>query len=331
MTVSDPRTATDLDFPRDGPRGSQLRFMLNHAVLAPSVLNTQPWRFAVEGDEVRLYADRARQLHAVDPLGRNLALSCGAALLNLRLAAHHHGYRAPYELLPDPAAPDLLACLTLGPPGPASGDDQDLVGAIVRRHTERRPLAPTLIEADVLTSLQGEAEREGARLHVVQGAAEKAALAGLVADAIRAEGDDPEVRDELRGWLRADRDPRPDGVPDAEQDLEGRRYGARVPASAHAEATRRLAAEAPVLLVVTSRWDDPRGWLMAGQALERVLLRATLLGLSASFLNPAVEVDAVRERLAALVGGGCPQVVLRMGYPVPRGGTARRRVDDVSA
>jgi nitroreductase len=331
MTASDPRTVTDLDFPRDGSGGSQLRHMLNHAVLAPSVLNTQPWRFVVEGDEVRLYADRRRQLLEVDPLGRNLTLSCGAALLNLRLAAHHYGYPARYELLPDPADPDLLVRLTLGPPGPASEDDQDLFRAIVRRHTERRPFAPTPIEAGVLGALKGEAEREGARLHLVQGAAEKATLAGLIADAIRAEGDDPEVRDELRAWLRADRDPRPDGVPDAEQDLEGRRYGARVPAAAHAEAARRLAVEAPALLVVTSRWDDPRGWLMAGQALERVLLRATLLGLAASYLNPAVEVDAVRERLVGLVGGECPQVVLRMGYPVPRGGTVRRRVDDVSS
>ena len=329
--VSDPRTATDSAFPRDAPAGDQLRFMLNHAVLAPSVLNTQPWRFAVEGSEVRLYADRSRQLHAVDPLGRALAVSCGAALMNLRLAANHYGYPAPYELLPDPAAADLLARLTLGPPEPVSADDDALFHAIVRRRTEHRPFGPDPVAPGVLAALRDEAEREGGHLFTFEGADEKAALADLVAEAVRAQGADPAQRDELREWLRSDHDPRPDGVPDAEQDPDGRRTGHRIPAEAYASSARRLAAEAPVVVVVTSRQDDPLGWLTAGQALERVLLRATLLGLSASYLNPAVEVDAVRERLVGLVGGECPQVVLRVGYPVPRGGTPRRRVDDVSS
>ncbi len=331
-TVSDPRTATDSAFPKDAPAEDRLRFMLHHAVLAPSVLNTQPWRFAVEGSEVRLYADRSRQLHAVDPLGRALAVSCGAALMNLRLAAHHYGYLATCDLLPDPADADLLARLTLGSPVPVSADDDDaLFHAIARRHTERRPFGPDPVAPGALLALRNEAEGEGIRLFAVEDADEKTALAELVAEAVRAQGVSPEHREELRAWLRSDHDPRPDGVPDGEQALDGRHTGDRMPAEAYAASVRRLAAEAPVLVVVASPQDDPPGWLQAGQALERVLLRATLLGLSASYLNPAVEVDAVRERLAGLVGGACPQVVLRMGYPVPRGGTPRRRVDDVSS
>ena len=330
-TVSDPRTATDHAFPRGGSAEDQLRFMLNHAVLAPSVLNTQPWRFAVEGSEVRLCADRTRQLHAVDPAGRGVAVSCGAALMNLRLAVHHYGYAAPYALLPDAGDPDTLARLGLGSPERASADDDALFHAIVRRHTEHRPFGPDRIAPGVLGALHVEAEREGARLVAFEGPDETDAVAALVARAVRVQGADPEQRDELRAWLRADDDPRPDGVPDAEQDLGGRRTGSRVLADVHADTVERLAADSPVLVVVTTTQDSVAAWVAAGQALQRVLLRATLFGLSASFLNPAVEVDAVRERLLRLTGGAFPQAVLRMGTPVPHGGTPRRRVSDVSS
>ena len=330
-TVSDPRTATDSAFPRDAPAGDQLRYMLNHAVLAPSVLNTQPWRFAVDGAEVRLTADRTRQLRAVDPLGRDLAVSCGAALLNLRLAAGHYGYTAIVTLLPDPDDPDVLARLWLGPPGPASADDEALFHAIAHRHTEHRSFGPDPVAPGGLAALRAEARREGADLAIFEGPDETAAVAALVADAVRAQGADPAQRDELRAWLRADRDPRPDGVPDAEQDAGGRHTGGRTPAGAYAAETERLATASPALVVVTTPQDDVASWLTAGQALQRLLLRATLLGLSASFLNPAVEVDAVRERLARLTGEAFPQVVLRVGTPVPSRGTPRRRVSDVSS
>ena len=330
-TLSDPRAATDGAFPQGAPAEDQLRYMLNHAVLAPSVLNTQPWRFVVEGPEVRLFADRTRQLRTVDPLGRGLAVSCGAALATLQLAARHYGYSAPCTLLPDAGDPDVLAWLRLGPPEPASADEDALFRAVARRRTEHRPFGADPVAPGVLAVLRREAEQQGARLVAFEAEDQKAALARLVAEAVHAQGIDPEQRDELAAWLRRDGDPRPDGVPDAEQDPGGRHTGGRVPAEAHAAAMERLVAEAPVVLVVTSRTDDARGWLTAGQALQRVLLRATLVGLSASFLNPAVEVEAVRERLAGLVGGECPQVVLRMGLPVPRGGTPRRRPGDVSS
>ncbi len=328
LTASDPRTATDRAFPRDAPADVRLRFMLNHAVLAPNVLNSQPWSFAVEGSSVRLYADWSRQLLVTDPLGRALSVSCGAALMNLRLAANHYGYEAPSTLLPDPDDPDEFAWLWLGRTQPDT--DSSLFDAIVHRRTERRAFTLEPVAAGVLATLREEAEQEGAHLFAFEGD-DTATLAALVAEAVQAQGDAPEQRAELRGWLRSDHDPRPDGMPDAVQDSSGRRSGVRVSAETHPAAMRRLVAESPVVAVVTSLRDDPHGWLTAGQALQRVLLRATVLGLSASFLNPAVEVDAVRARIAGLVGDACPQVVLRIGYAASHGGTPRRRTSDVSS
>ncbi len=78
----------------------RLRFFLQWAVLAPSRHNTQPWLFEIEGDELLLFADASRALPVADPDGRQLLMSCGAALVNLRLAAAHFGHATSVELIP---------------------------------------------------------------------------------------------------------------------------------------------------------------------------------------------------------------------------------------
>jgi nitroreductase len=327
----EPRDVYDAAFPRNASAGEQLRFMLNWAVLAPSVLNTQPWRFEIEGEAVQLYADRRRQLRRTDPEGRELAISCGAALFNLRMAARHYGYAVDARVMPDTADPDLLAVLRLKKPWPPGADERALFRAIERRRTERRAFAPEAVAPAALRALKADARKEGARLHAFTEAAEKTALAERIAEAIRALGADPERRAEFAAWLRNPHDPRPDGVPDTEQAILDLRAGQRALVSTVAAATRDLAAGAPVLLALTTERDDAAAWVAAGQALERVLLRATTLDLAASYLNPVVQVEAHRAWLAERVGGGFPQVVLRLGHPFPRGGTPRRRVSDVAS
>jgi hypothetical protein len=104
----------EADFPNTGTPVEQLCFLLHYAVLAPSVHNTQPWLFKVVDDAVELYADRTRALPVIDPDDRELTISCGAALLHLRLALRHFGYAGDIATFPDPDDPDLLACIHLG-------------------------------------------------------------------------------------------------------------------------------------------------------------------------------------------------------------------------
>lgn len=76
--------------------------------------------------------------------------------------------------------------------------------------------------------------------------------------------------------------------------------------------------------------DTAYDWLMAGQALARVLLYACSQGVWASFLNQPIEVSEVRLMLHNLVErGGYPQLLLRLGYGPKVPPTPRRSVCEV--
>ena len=104
----------DSGFPAEEVRSARLEYLVRYAVLAPSTHNTQPWLFRVRGDALELFADRSRALPIADPSGRELTISCGAALQFARMAARNLKREASVELLPDPDEPDLLARLRLG-------------------------------------------------------------------------------------------------------------------------------------------------------------------------------------------------------------------------
>ena len=324
-----PRTTPEGAFPQDGPPEAQLRFLLAYAILAPSVFNSQPWRFVVEGAEARLYADRSRRLPAFDPLGRELTLSCGAALFNLRMAARHFGFDVAVDVLPEGPGADLLARLHLRAPRPALPEERLLFQAIRHRHTVRTPFVEATVPGPVFYGLSLAAEAEGARLVVFTEETQRAALAVLLAEGIRKQAGDPRVTADIEQWLRHTGDPRRDGVPDVVQGKWDRRAGRPIPAEHLAARTAALVAEGPAVLVLATNADDPAAWLAAGQAMERVLLLAAAQGLQASFHNALVEVAPLRARLAHAAGVRYPQAVLRVGYPDEDPGTPRRAVRDV--
>jgi len=114
------------------------RFLITAAARAPSVHNTQPWRFRVSPDVVELWSDPRRKLRA-DPSGREMLISCGAALFGLRLAVRSLGYLPVTELLPDPAQLRLMARVRTGAAVPANGLERQILDAVPHRHTHRSP------------------------------------------------------------------------------------------------------------------------------------------------------------------------------------------------
>jgi len=143
--------------------------LLAAAVAAPSMHNTQPWRFRVRRDShtIELHADPARALRYGDPAGRAVHIGCGAALFNLRMAAAAAGRQPVVRLLPDPGQPLLLATVRLGGPYRAQQAERELYAAIARRHTNRNPFSGRRVPPGVLAELTEAATAEGAILHIL--------------------------------------------------------------------------------------------------------------------------------------------------------------------
>ncbi len=294
------------------------------AAWAPSSHNTQPWRWTVSADETRieLYADRSRALPVNDPRGRELVISCGAALFALRVAAAHAGRGAVVEAFPD-ADPDHLATVHLtGAPAP----EASLYDALAARRTHHGPFERAVLEPGIVRTLAAAAEAEGAVLHAMD-ALQRDSVAGLVGEADHVLWCDRGWRRELARWFRTRH--QGDGLPVSVASLVPTRF-----VVAHLDLGRRLGAadarlveQAPAVVVLATREDEPDDWLRAGQALERVLLTATLAGVSAAFENQPCEASpALRARLGAVVHGHVPQMVARLGPSAPTRPTPRRPV-----
>ena len=136
------------------------------AVAAPSIHNSQPWRFRIREDGIDVYADWGRRLEVIDPSGRELLMSLGAAVFNLRLAMRQRGRTPALRWWPDSAEPHLVARVVTGPAVALSPGLGALAEAIPRRHTNRRPFARVVVPASVLDELTGAAGVEGATLRV---------------------------------------------------------------------------------------------------------------------------------------------------------------------
>jgi nitroreductase len=305
--------------------------LLRAATLAPSMHNTQPWRFRVSraSQTIELYADPSRMLPYGDPKGRAVHIACGAALLNLRLAVRVAGREPVVRLLPDAGQPLLLAVLRLAGPCRPGEADSELHAAIPARHTNRQPFSNRPVPPGVLAELAEAAAVEGAVLHFPDHA-ETARLLRVIGDAERDLLASPAYREELARWVGGHR--RRAGVPtDA---LGPRDPGGRTPTRDFTPGWHRPASyawfeETPRLAVLSTGGATRADWLRAGQALQRVLLTATLRGIAASPLTQPLETaDAwlVRE---PRFGGETPQMILRLGYGLPVPGTPRRPVSDV--
>ncbi|MGW7791553.1 Acg family FMN-binding oxidoreductase [Streptomyces tricolor] len=298
------------------------------AVAAPSIHNTQPWRFGLRADtgslEVRV--DSRRALPQTDPDRRAQHLSVGAAVFNLRVAVAHLGWDPVVRLLPHPGEPDLLATVRLTSPAGELPDCRWLYPAVERRHTSRMPFTGRPVPGAVVAEMSEAAQAEGARLYVPDFAGTRQLL-GLTAAAEARNQADPARVAESRAWITVPGTKVPYGVPltalgpqDADGRIPMRDFTGR-PHMPH-RPDRHFERHAQVALLWTVR-DRREDWLRAGQALERVLLTATAHGVRTSMLHQAMEWPDLRAA-ARLPQRRCgPQVLIRFGYG-PDGGRTRR-------
>ncbi|MCS7047729.1 MAG: nitroreductase [Verrucomicrobiae bacterium] len=334
----DPWQVREADFPQPPTSRAVWMYLLNYAVLAPSIRNTQPWKFRLDGDQLEMLADTRRALPVADPHRRELVISCGAALYNLRVALRHFRYSPVVELLPDPAQPGLLARVTLGPrESPPPIADDRVFKAITRRRTHRGEFFAQTVFAASVEAMREAAETEGAWWFAVTTAEQLNAIAGLVAEADLLLMGNADYRRELADWLRPNYGGAHDGMPGYALGL-GNLVAAIAPVLVRlsdigkrwSQRDARLIRSGPVVAVIGTMADTIVDWLVTGQALQAALLQARVHGLSAAYHNQAIEVAPFRQRLAQILRRpGLPQLLLRFGYAPEGRPTPRRPVRDV--
>lgn len=317
-----------------GLTAQQVEGLLTTAGAAPSLHNSQPWRFHVTSRAIELHADPQRILPVADPDGRELRMACGAALFNLRLALHGHGIRPVVTVLPEREHPDLLAVIRHGGRKEPTPEQTDLLRAVASWRTNRHPFSAVPVASPERHALRRAAVDEGAWLHVVDDQTQRAALRTMLLRAHRHQAGDPTYQAELAAWSATSAERR-DGVPTGAagplpepqdawvlRDFAGGTGRSRVPGKDF--------EENPLIVVLTSHLAGIGAEVQVGQALQRVLLTATANGLATSFLSQVVEVTQLREELRRLIGGTRPpQAVLRIGYGWPVPATPRRKAGDL--
>jgi nitroreductase len=301
--------------------------LLQAAVAAPSLHNTQPWRMRIKaaGMRIELFADAARILPVADPEGRAAYIACGAALFNLRAAAAASGLLPTIRLMPDPGQPLFAADVELSDGYQAVPWEHELCAAVPLRHTDREPYTEVAVPPRIRTELADAARSEKATLRFLDDN-EALRVRRLAADAERELLEDPAYRAELACWVGHDR--HGDGIPG--EAIGPRSAIGRDPVRDFRTDRREPVRYAdfedePQLAVLSVRGNSVPNWITAGQALERVWLTATCRGISLCPLTQALEVpDAwlVRDTRWATEH---PQMIMRVGYGAPATATSPRR------
>lgn len=309
-----------------------LRYALSRARLAPSIHNSQPWRFGIRGNAIEIRADRNRRLRVLDPTGRQLMISMGCALFNARVALAAERREVSVHRLPDPADFALVArCVVADRTSPWHPLVR-LDPAIDRRRSNRREFFETRVPEEVQWELMTAAKAENSMLIPISSDKSRLDVARLLWEADAEQTDDPAYRAEVREWTTSIAT-RKDGISpqsypmssDDRGEIPLRDFGLKV--GGHMPPVTESGRN-QCLMILGSSQDTPLAWLRAGEALERLWLEATRLDYVISLFTQVIEVPDIREELCAQLSLQCePLVLIRVGQAAPNVATNRRDLD----
>ncbi|HEY2500225.1 MAG TPA: NAD(P)H nitroreductase [Mycobacterium sp.] len=304
------------------------------ACRAPSIHNSQPWRWVAQDDVVHLFVDHHRTVSSTDQSGRDAILSCGAALDHLRIAMIAAGWLHSITRLPNPIDPHHLASIEFSPMDHVTEVQRQRAQAVLQRRTDRLAFGtPTYWHRfePVLRSVLGESV---ATLDILSDDQRPLlAEASQRSESLRRE--DSSYQLELQWWTS------PfalvEGIPPnaLASDIERRRVdvGRDFPVRSHQDRRPEIGADWSKILVLSTREDMLADVLACGEALSTVLLECTTAGMATCTLTHLIESEECRDVVRNLIGKGEPQVLIRVGIAPPLEGipapTPRRPLDGV--
>lgn len=317
-------------FPAMLPRQEQLKFLLQYAILAPSSKNTQPWRFSVGENTIGLFADLTRWQTVADASRRELYISLGCALENLIVAAEQFGFRHQVHYFPHPGTEELAATIAVSPGGTPSAYRTGItLDTITRRHTRHGLYSNHQVIADARNRLARCCGDLGVRIDLTDDAAIRSRIVELNLHADEMEFADPAYRKELGHWVGEG----VFGTPPLLSRL-GELVLSRVDIGGMiGKRNAAVLSSAPLVGLISTPADDRTSQVRTGQALERVWLHATAMGIALQPMSQSLEIPSLRSELTRLIPerGWIPEQMFRIGY-APRTSvqhTPRRLVEDV--
>lgn len=312
-----------------------LKVAVQLACRAPSVHNSQPWRWVADQGVLRLYVDPDRTVPGTDRSGREAILSCGAALDHLRVAMLAAGWSAEVERFPNPNEPDHLASIEFSPVEHVTRAQRDRARAILQRRTDRLPMGEPTYWTLFEPVLRSTFDENQVRLDVLaDDKRPELARASWLTEALRR--DDASYHAELEWWTSPFVST--EGVPPSAllSDKESGRVDVarEFPVRTHEDRRPEVAVDWSKILVLSTPDDTRADVLRCGEVLSTVLLECTMAFLATCPLTHLIELDESREIVRGLLrDGGQPQVLIRAGIapameavPPP---TPRRPPDEV--
>jgi nitroreductase len=297
----------------------QLVSLVETACLAPSLHNSQPWRWSFDGGALDLDADHSRVGHHTDSTGREVILSCGAALDHLQVAAAAAGWQTAITRYPDLHDRDRLASVSFTHGFTADAHDRELSAAISHRRTDRLAFAPPEPWDELEGRLRAVVHGTAAEFDVVDDNG-RPALADASRRTEQHRRDDASYRYELLWWTG--RSHTSDGIPPSAlpSSTEARHLDiARdFPVYDDGDRSPAIGRDQSKILVLSTFDDSHQNTLECGEALSRVLLECTAAGFATCPLTHMIEVHDSREMIRRLIGRRAqPQVLIRVGRALP--------------
>ena len=305
------------------------------ACRAPSLHNSQPWRWVVGDAEVDLFGDPRRVVRSVDSSGREGVIGCGAALGHFRVAMAAAGWNTNVDRFPNPNAPDHLATVDFSPAHYVTAAERDRADAILRRRTDRLPFGAPADWASFEPVLRTTFDQTMARLDVLADDARPTlAEASRLTESVRRY--DQYYQDELHWWTTSFR--LHQGVPDSalvsEEESKRVEINRQFPLHVHSDRRPEVPTDQAKILVLSTPENSRTDAVNCGEVLSTVLLECTMAGLATCTLTHITELAESRDIIETLTGtGGFPQVLIRVGEapaleeaPVP---TPRRPLSEV--
>lgn len=326
-TTTDYDMAADKDRLPDTRTGQALTELVRLATLAPSGHNTQPWKFAITPDEIRIYPDLTRRLAAVDPNERELWISLGTALENLLVAAEHAGYQTETTYMLNGTAEDHIS-ISLKKNGVKPVNQSTLFKAIPLRQCTRNEYDRTLVSAPDLKKLETALTGEAVRPILFTG---RAAME-LMLDYVNAGNNQQMANDafktELTKWIRfsdTEAIDKMDGLasrtlnsPNIPRWIAELFIGSFLNSTSQNKTDDLGIRSSSGLLLLVSQKNDRTAWIETGRTYERFALLSTAMNIKNAFINQPCEVPALRVQVQSHLNlnGAFPQLLLRFGHSV---------------